>query len=189
MGDYLLNSHDIFVHGAHVRRSGHTVLSSGQHTDVKIDMERAIHFPLALHIIGGRTGDIMKNRGIHAVVPVPDGALKIARFAKIPGIVPSSKPEGKRHEFLFDDPDKRFILALGRIAIFEDVITTGATPAAMAKALHTINPDAELHLVGLWRRGTVLPEHAELFTSQSYLVEKEIPSWPAEECYNCPLPS
>jgi orotate phosphoribosyltransferase len=189
MSEYLLNSHDIFVHGAHVRQPGHVVLSSGQHTDVKVDMEKVIHHQLALQVISGRVGDIMKSNGLHAVVPVPDGALKIARIARIPGIVPSSKPEGKRHEFLFDGPDKHFITALGRIAIFEDVITTGQTPAAMAEILHTINPDAQLHLIGLWRRGIVLPEHAELFTSQSYLVEKEIPSWPVEDCFDCPLAS
>jgi orotate phosphoribosyltransferase len=189
MGEYLLNSHDVFVHGAHVRQPGHVVLSSGQHTDVKIDMEKVIHFPLALQVITARTGDIVKSKGIEAVVPVPDGALTIARIARIPGIVPSSKPEGKRYEFLFDNQEKRFLAALGKIAIFEGVVTTGRTPAAMADILQELNPDAELHLIGLWRRGKVLPEHAELFTSESYLVGKEIPSWSVEECFDCPIPS
>jgi orotate phosphoribosyltransferase len=175
----------------------HLVLNSGRHSDIKIDMEkllapgagnimrlRAVMNPIAAAMVANTFG----TSGYDSMVPVPNGALELAAEVDTPENFPpiiTSRKLAKR-EFAFRHPAAPQVLRnAGRIAVFDDVITTGGTPLAMAEAIRATGSQAELDLYAIWRRGQLVPEISQVFAHQFYLIEEEIPTWPAEACRQC----
>jgi orotate phosphoribosyltransferase len=173
---------------AEVWQPAHTVLNSGLHTDIKLDMERLLDHRRNLIAVMTKVADIFFELEVGAVVPVPDGARRL--LAKtfpmhLPQVVSPLKAAAR--EFTFDQPWKeRHLQKIGRVAVFDDVLTTGGSPLAVAETVRHINPDLQLDLVAIWRRANLKPEVEEMFQTQSYLIEEEIPAWPAKECRTCP---
>lgn len=146
-------------------------------------MEKLIEHPWRHRIVMAGVRRILRSLNIDNVIPVPNGALKIAQpLADEINVIPSEKI--KPLEFSIPETSRQTITQAGRIAIFEDVVTTGSNQFAMAREVLNINPDTELHLIGLWRRGTLHPSGAAMFESRNYLVEEPIPAWPGYDCYD-----
>jgi orotate phosphoribosyltransferase len=165
---------------ANIMKREHLVLNSGLHTNVKVEMERLLGYERSMQVVRIALQDVFHAK--ESVVPVPRGALQIGRKV-LPlsvKIIESTKLD--KREFGFSDVAKSHIQQADEITVFEDVITTGGTPAAMARHLRQINPGVNLHLKGLWLRTPMLYEHGEWFDSTQFLVEEEISSWAAEEC-------
>lgn len=172
-----------------VLEEGHTVLSSGRHSNARLNLEYLLGSAVMERVNEGLTA-IFRKLKIVTVVPVPEGALKLAndKLASQLTVVRSRKNEQDRHNFIFSRQQEQLIKKASRLAILEDVVTTGKTPAAMARIIREeIVPEqeAEIHLVAVWRRGEVLPKYGGLFNSQRFLVEQPLPDWPAEECRIC----
>lgn len=176
------------VMDADVWQSGHTKLNSGLHTDVKLDMEKLINHRRNFIAIMSTVADKFFTLEVDGVVAVPKGAKRLLDKTfpmPLPQVVPASRTAER--QFDFDQPwAQRFLQKAGRIAIFDDVLTTGGSPLAMANTVRQVNPDIELDLVAIWRRGELVPGVAETFDSQTYLVEEMVPAWPAKDCPQCP---
>lgn len=174
---------------AGVRVERHVVLNSGKHTDVKLDMERLLqrHNTMRLRAIMAAVCDAASTADV--LVPVPRGAYLLTQHEfpfRFPPVIPTEKYE--KRTFSVTHPAARALIRqAGRIAVFDDVVTTGGSPLAMAETLKTYNPDVALDLVAIWRRDKLVLEVATTFEHQAYLVEEDIPSWPGEECTACPL--
>lgn len=163
----------------------HSVLNSGLHTDVKLDME-CLAEPRNWGIWDNVVNEVCiigQANDIQGYMPVPDGALKIAKIGPILPRIFDVVKIGKR-EFEFPELTIERIKNFGRIAVFEDVVTTGGTPATLARKVKNINPDIEIDLIALWRRGELLKEHTKVFKKTHFLVEEMIPSWNPEDCLN-----
>ena len=171
---------------AGVWQEGHFVLSSGLHTNVKLDMERMLsrRNAMRLRAVLHPLAMIAIEREYDDLVPVPNGALMLAKEADLPNGFPRVLPAKiDVHEFTIPHPAAiALIRKAGRIGIFDDVVTTGRTPLAMADAVRRINPDVELDLLAIWRRGTLDAEVNQMFTRQTFLIEENIPAWLEQEC-------
>lgn len=168
-------------------QDGHVVLNSRRHSDVKINMEVLLERrnTMRLRAVLHSLAVSMQSQDYDAMVPIPDGMLEIVEAVDMPGKLPrvvGARKSGRR-EFSFGHPAARELLkAAGRIAVVDDVLTTGGTPLAMADTLRDLGCTAELDLYAIWRRDELLPRVSEVFARQTYLVEGLIPSWPAESC-------
>ncbi|HVX23750.1 MAG TPA: hypothetical protein VG992_00140 [Candidatus Saccharimonadales bacterium] len=173
------------VKQAGVMDRGHTVLNSGRHTMIKVHLDRVVDNPTALEVVQTALRDSAKQLGAQAIIPVPKGAEKIAmagrRWLRYGRPVYSPMKLDSR-SFEFPEPEQERIAKLGRVAIFEDVVTTGATPAAVARELLKINPDIEVHLIDGWLRGSIMPAFEEYFTSITHFIERPIEDWLPEDC-------
>lgn len=178
-------------------QESHIILTSGRHSDVKIDMECLVDEgnELRRHIFLYEMGCLMANSGkfYDACVPIPDGMLKIVKGPDsempryLPKVVESRKlKKGTTKEFRFNHPAARAIIEkAGRIAVLDDVVTTGGTPLAMARAIRETGSKAELDLYAGWRRDKLASEVGQVFAQQFYKVEDPVPSWPASKCKTC----
>lgn len=177
---------------AGVWQEGHFRLSDGQHSNVNLDMERLLlphntmRFSFVMHELAGTEA----WQEAEAVVPVPNGALRLAAEVELPDKFPRFVPcqKVRHHEFAFRHPGAGALFRkLGRVAVFEDVVSTGWNTLGVARAIQRHNPSIKLDLFALWRRGKPFERVNELFDRQIYAVEEEIPSWPEQRCDDCPL--
>lgn len=169
---------------AQVPIEGHVVLNSGLHTDVKYDCEKLLAHPKELHFVMSGLARLIQDSGSELIVPVPKGGLRIYSTLPSDMTVIFTEKRGQR-DFRIPKQYHKGIRAAEKIVVGEDVVTTGGTPAAMAEVIQQINPDAELHLVGILRRSELEPRHQKSFRTAQFLVEKEVDSWPKEVCDHC----
>lgn len=164
---------------------GHAILNSGLHSLVKVNVDSLADYPGELAPFLDDIEEKAQEAKLDVFVPVPNGGVRLlaAKIWTNPRMVTPQKV-GKR-EFVIGSQEQDVVNAANRIGIFDDAVTTGGTPAAMARTIRGINPSAELHLFGMVRRGKVLESHAEMFASQVYLLEEDIPAWREGDCPNC----
>lgn len=178
---------------ASVWREDHVKLSSGLHSEIKLDMERLSGFAREFSIVMAGLRRELESRDLKVFAAADRGARVMMSDVLYPPeffVIDNRKVKGvesKRFTLKLDSYTRRFLQATDDLAIIDDVVTTGGTPAALADAIHEVNPSARLHLFGVWRRGELYPEFSKPFVSQTFLVEEEIPAWPLENCLNCPL--
>lgn len=163
---------------------GHTILNSGLHTMERVTVDMLADHPRLLAPYFDDIEEIATGMGVDLFVPVPRGALRVmdARVGLWGINVIRPQKVGQRDFRIPRKQDYKPIQEARRIGVFEDAVTTGGTSAAMADLLRGINPEADFALIGMVRRGRVLPEHAARFAAQAYLLEKEIETWTAEAC-------
>lgn len=177
---------------AGVWEDGHVILASGRHSDVKLYMNRLLeisNYRRFRRVMAGMSM-IIPRQDFDLMVPVPNGGLDLAHEVEDPRKFPKQLPGSKTPDGEFEFTHPAASKMLGRAAsilIFDDVVTTGGTPLKMAETLREINPEAELALAAIWRRDELVSRADEVFSSQFYLIEETIPSWPAENCRDCPL--
>lgn len=172
---------------AGVWQPGHVVLNSGRHSDVKLEMDKLLERrnQMRLRVVMHGLAVRMSDRQYDAVVSIPEGAANLFEAVEMPALLPRGIRPTKvdRREFEFRHPASIVLIKrAGRLAIFDDVITTGGTPMAMAETIRHYNPEATIDLYAIWRRDQLDPRVDEVFTEQAYLVEEVVPSWPAEDC-------
>lgn len=169
-----------------VEQSGHFVLNSGLHSDRKLEFDALFDHPRLLRTIVKDVATVVEYNNDDTVVAVPDGAQNIAArgwsFA-YPDLVYATK-RGRR-AFSFSQFQAERLESAQRVAVFEDVVTTGSTPAALGRAVLRINPDVELDLIAIARRSPLQPENEALFRTCYFLAELDINAWPAPECNDC----
>lgn len=172
-------------------QKGHVRLSSGLHSDVKVNMELLSGYAQEFSVVMAGIRQALEGRELRVFAAADRGARILMRDALYaPDFYPIGNKKVEKVEprqFTIDSASVRLVQTTNELAIIDDVITTGGTPAALARAIHKINPDARLHLFGIWRRSELDPEFTKLFATQEYLVEEPIRSWCAEDCKNCPL--
>lgn len=177
---------------AGVRQEGHFRLNDGRHSNVNLDMERLLlpKNAMRLRAVMYELTSTEVWQEAEAIVPVPNGALRLANEVDLPGKFPRivACQKAPRHEFVFRHPAAGSLFRrLGRVAVFEDVVTTGWNALRVARAIQRHNPVIKLDLMALWRRGQPFDRINELFDRQVYAVEEEIPAWPEQRCNDCPL--
>jgi len=172
---------------ARVWKNGHTILDSGRHSFVRLDMERLLEHrnQMRLRSVIHGVAELLGDRQYNAVVPVPNCATTLLVAAEIPDHLPPVIPPSKldKRNFAFEHPAAEAIMKrAARLAIFDDVLTTGRTSLAVASAIRELNPTVALDLVAIWCRDTLDTAVAETFQHQAFLIEETIPSWPATDC-------
>lgn len=170
---------------AGVYEQGHFVLNSGRHSDVKIFLDRIVNHPEALSKLHDGLEeclDFLHNTGKTALITVPEGMTKIVKARKRLGFLALHPMKLGPRRFEVPEPDRSIIMGLEEAVIGDDVLTTGGTPAALAREIIKINPDIKLHLVSGVLRGEIAPQYGKLFVSQTHMVVKRLPDWSPEEC-------
>jgi len=169
-----------------IEQSGHFVLNSELHSNQKLEFDVLLDHPRLLRKIVKNVAGIASQNSDDTVIAVPHGAERIAANGwsySYPQLAYAKKLS--RREFGFSSLQAKNIESAQRIAIFEDVVTTGGTPAALGRAVLQINPTVELDLIAIAKRSPLLPENEELFRSAYFLAEVNIDAWPASACESC----
>ena len=164
-------------------RKGHVILNSGLHSDVKVEADRLLGYDKYYRPVMEDINELVDRLDVPLIVPVPNGARRLIRsraWAMAAPYAYTRKPE--KGIFTIDEFYIDIIKKLTRLAVFEDVVSTGKSPATMSHTIHKVNPDINIDLIAILRRGEVKPEHAAEFASQHYLVERSLPTWSADQC-------
>lgn len=164
---------------------GHIVLNSGLHSEVKVNVDSLAEHPDRLLPFLDNIEEVALETGVDLLCAVPSGGVRLLSVRDWTSLQVIRPHKIAKRDFCIDSRDLDRVKEARNIGIFEDAITTGGTPAALAQVVRSLNPDADLHLFGMVRRGEILASHAQLFASQVYLLEENIPTWPAEECPAC----
>jgi orotate phosphoribosyltransferase len=178
---------ELIEHG--VEQHGHFILNSGRHTDTKWDMEVLLDYPKLLRPIMYDVAAMAYENDDELVIAAPKGAQDLAKHGWSFGYPPLAhvNKHGPRLFTIDSSRDRQKVTDATRVTIFEDAVTTGGTPAALAAVIKTINPAIELDLVAIAIRSPLLEQHKALFRTCQFLVEVDIPSWRGENCENCPI--
>ena len=162
-------------------QSGHFVLSSGRHSPRYVQCARVLERPSVAEAIGAALAARLPQ-GIDRIVSPPLGALLIGyEVARALG-VRFMFPERGRTGTL--DLRRSFTVEPGeRVAIVEDVITTGRTTGELVDLLNRL--DAEVVAVAAIVDRSSVPDvcgHAI-----ESLLRMSIPTYEASECPQCAL--
>jgi hypothetical protein len=173
------------VKEAGVLERGHAVLNSGRHTMHKVHLDRIIDHPEALEMMLDALLESAMQLEVEAIVPVPTGARRIVEASPYPfphDIAVIAPLKLGPRQFEFSPRAEKKLKRMGRVAIFEDVVTTGGTPAAVASDLHRLNSDMEVHLIDGWMRGKVARIYESMFVSQTHIIASPITDWAPKDC-------
>lgn len=160
---------------------GHVQLNSGRHSNLKLEYDRLHEHPQALKTVLGGLQGLVEGVKADLVVPVPQGALEL--YKKLPSYIPVILTDkyGSR-SFGIPMAYHRMIKNAGKIVIGEDVVTTGGASSVMAGLVRELNPEAELHLVGVWQRDKISRRYKKCFKTTQFLIKQTIPSWKPKAC-------
>lgn len=166
--------------------NGQVVLNSGLVTGVKIDMPALIRTPQLFYPVMGRVSELAEAIEADVIVPVANGGVEMVRAAQqpteqygpvqLPRVVESHKI-GKQVFDILRPTDREALNEADNIIIFDDVVTTGGTPYRLAERVRGLSPYAALHLVTIMRRAVLNPKFTNIFQTQHFLIEQEIPAW------------
>jgi orotate phosphoribosyltransferase len=159
--------------------SGHFRLSSGLHSDRYLQCARLLMWPLRAESAGRELANELAEFSPQAVVSPALGGIvighEVARALGVRGLF----AERKDGAFALR---RGFALGRGeRVAVVEDVFTTGGSTREVCSAVHEVA--GSVVVVGsLVDRG--LPPDAFPVPARS-LLSLPVPSWPPEECPLC----
>ncbi len=156
-------------------------LNSGRLTDVLIHVDALVNTPPLFVPVMESVAEATEEFEADAVVPVPTGALVMAKTALdrgifLPTVVELGKT-GKRNFSVHRPVDREVLSEAQNIVMLEDAVTTGGAVAAAAETVRWFNPSALIFLVAILKRSELSPEHARIFSGTRFIIEHEIPSW------------
>ncbi len=160
-------------------RSGHFLLSSGRHSAQYVQCACLLERPSVAGEIGAALAALLPD-GIDRIAAPPLGALligyEVARALDLPFLFPERTEDGKL------GLRRGFVVSPGeRIAIVEDVITTGRTTGELVDLLERF--DAEVTAVAaIIDRST---DHEVRSRPILSVLRLSIPTYGADECPSC----
>ncbi|MEK9200625.1 MAG: hypothetical protein AAB909_01490 [Patescibacteria group bacterium] len=178
----LITSAGVFI-------KGHFIFANGNHATVKLEMGNLWQDEVALARVLALLAHEMMAVSPNVILGVPTGGQNLAmavqerHLPRIPFAKLERVPDGKKQDFRFVTPEDRDLAISAKVvAIGEDVVTSYSSIAGVARLL---DPDSQaLHSFTVWRRGTVSPEY-RMGTTDHYLIEELLPSFPPESCPVC----
>lgn len=169
--------------------TGHFVFADGDHARQKLEMDNLWGHPESLSTVLELLGKAKGLPPADVIIGVPTGgqdlaaelvkrqlvSAPIARLERIPG--------GGKKDFRFASPaDEQLVRQAASVRIYEDVVTTLSSVAAVVKLL---NPDRQsIQALAIWRRGRIKPEYSHGVTPH-FLVEEPVLSFAPERCPDC----
>jgi len=160
--------------------TGHFLLSSGKHSEGYVQCARALEHPNDGAALGAELATRLAELGVERVVSPPLGALligyEVARGLGVPFSFPERADDGG---FCFR---RGFEIRPGeRIAVVEDVITTGRTTAELLEAMSNLKAEV-VALGAIVDRSSA---HEVRGTPIVSLLRLQFPTYDAADCPLC----
>jgi len=173
---------------ASVLERGHFIFANGDHSLVKLEMDKLWQHPDSLRTVLRFLAEARDLPLCDVILGVPTGGQRLADavglMLQIPVVQMHRAVGGTKQDFCFATAADRDLAARAKSPrIYEDVVTTLSSVAGVVKLLSPQEQD--IHSLAIWRRGSVLPQY-RMGVTDHYLVEEELEQFAPSEC---PYPS
>lgn len=166
------------------RQYGHFILSGGEHSPEKIDLETIWSHEPIRRVIGEFLTYLPQVPVTDVIVGVPHGGKLwselVHEISGIPQVRLCKLPEHGRGVFDFmTEADQELAMEAKSATIIEDVVSRAGSAVAVRDMLPN---GCEIDLRAIWNRGELVPENFSNFRSAHFLVQETLLSYPEEAC-------